>query len=127
MTSTVRPAAVAGSFYPAASDELSRTVTRLLDAVQVAAGKYPSLRPPKVLVVPHAGYIYSGATAAQAYALLKPWRNAIDRVVLLGPMTGSRSGRYPSVPLQVRMMWACRSAGNMAPPYNPDKAALYPR
>ena len=85
MTSTVRPAAVAGSFYPAASDELSRTVTRLLDAVQVAAGKNPSLRPPKVLVVPHAGYIYSGATAAQAYALLKPWRNAIDRVVLLGP------------------------------------------
>ena len=41
---------------------------------------------PKALIVPHAGYVYSGSTAAQAYAQLAPWRKAIRRVVLLGPV-----------------------------------------
>ena len=40
---------------------------------------------PKALVVPHAGYIYSGPVAANAYALLKPARGIVKRVVLLGP------------------------------------------
>jgi AmmeMemoRadiSam system protein B len=44
----------------------------------------PALRP-KALIVPHAGYIYSGPIAAQAYALLKPLRDDIRRVVLFGP------------------------------------------
>lgn len=35
--------------------------------------------------MPHAGYVYSGPTAARAYALLTPWRESIRRVVLLGP------------------------------------------
>jgi MEMO1 family protein len=38
-----------------------------------------------MLVVPHAGYMYSGSVAAPAYALLAPWRGHIRRVVLLGP------------------------------------------
>ena len=38
-----------------------------------------------MLVVPHAGYVYSGPVAAQAYALLAPWRGHIRRVVVLGP------------------------------------------
>jgi AmmeMemoRadiSam system protein B len=41
---------------------------------------------PKALIVPHAGYVYSGATAACAYALLGPMANTIERVVLLGPV-----------------------------------------
>ena len=79
----VRPAAVAGAFYPGEALSLSRTVKGLLEACSPAA---PAAQPPKALIVPHAGYVYSGSTAAQAYALLAPWRQTIRRVVLLGPV-----------------------------------------
>ncbi|MBE2263300.1 MAG: AmmeMemoRadiSam system protein B [Burkholderiaceae bacterium] len=82
---TVRPAAVAGMFYPAEATALSRMLRQLLADVPASAETGAPARPPKVLVVPHAGYVYSGATAARAYALLQPWRTAINRVVLLGP------------------------------------------
>lgn len=78
--STFRPPAVAGSFYPGDPATLAASVDRLLAAVPATSG-----RPPKVLIVPHAGYIYSGATAAAAYAKLLPLRQKIRRVVLLGP------------------------------------------
>jgi len=78
--STIRPPAVAGSFYPAAPAPLAGMIDHLL-----AAAGAPSGPAPKVLVVPHAGYIYSGPTAARAYALLAPLRGQIRRVVLLGP------------------------------------------
>jgi len=81
MFAATRPAAVAGMFYPADPRTLALEVDRLLDAVAPGA----AARAPKLLVVPHAGYIYSGAVAAQAYALLAPWREQIRRVVLLGP------------------------------------------
>ena len=81
MLATTRPAAVAGLFYPAAAGTLASEVDRLL----AAAPHGEAARPPKLLVVPHAGYVYSGAVAAQAYALLAPWREQIRRVVLLGP------------------------------------------
>ena len=45
----------------------------------------PSATWPKAVIVPHAGYIYSGHTAARAFATLEPGRHLIDRVVLLGP------------------------------------------
>ena len=80
----VRPAAVAGAFYPGEALSLSQTVKGLLDACSAATPV--SGQPPKALIVPHAGYVYSGATAAQAYALLAPWRQTIRRVVLLGPV-----------------------------------------
>jgi len=76
----IRPPAVAGSFYPGDP----ATLTALLDRLLAEAGT-PSGRPPKVLIVPHAGYIYSGLTAAKAYARLAPLRTQIRRVVLLGP------------------------------------------
>ena len=75
-----RPPAVAGIFYPDLPAVLLTTIDQLLRA----AGT-PSGRPPKVLIVPHAGYIYSGATAATAYARLAPLKGKISRVVLLGP------------------------------------------
>ena len=40
---------------------------------------------PKAIIVPHAGYMYSGPVAASAYALLAPLRQTIRRVVMLGP------------------------------------------
>ena len=79
MTHT-RPAAVAGMFYPGQAPTLRATVDHLLAAVQPIPAD-----PPKALLLPHAGYVYSGATAAAGYALLKPWTGTIRRVVLLGP------------------------------------------
>jgi MEMO1 family protein len=76
-----RPAAVAGSFYPSDPAVLAAEVEEHLGAA--APGE--SARAPKLLVVPHAGYVYSGPVAANAYALLAPWRGQVTRVVLLGP------------------------------------------
>ncbi len=81
MSMTARPAAVAGMFYPADARALAAQVDELLDEAMPRATAHA----PKLLVVPHAGYVYSGAVAAHAYALLAPWRERIDRVVLLGP------------------------------------------
>ncbi|MFN3593739.1 MAG: AmmeMemoRadiSam system protein B [Thiobacillaceae bacterium] len=80
MTLTIRRAAVAGMFYPGDRVHLARDVRRLIDAA------YPKPLRPKALIVPHAGYVYSGPVAASAYALLKDRRDEIRRVVLLGPV-----------------------------------------
>ena len=81
---TVRPAAVAGLFYPGAPPALKASVRALLDAAPRPAGNDAEC--PKALIVPHAGYIYSGPIAASAYARLVPGRSLIRRVVLLGPV-----------------------------------------
>jgi AmmeMemoRadiSam system protein B len=78
----IRLPAVAGSFYPGDARTLVATVKALLAAAPPATGDVASL---KALVVPHAGYVYSGPTAAAGYALLAPIRDRIRRVVLLGP------------------------------------------
>jgi AmmeMemoRadiSam system protein B len=77
---TVRPPAVAGLFYPGEARALSHAVTELLGSAPSTAGKAP-----KALIAPHAGYVYSGPIAASAYALLRPLRDVVTRVVLLGP------------------------------------------
>jgi AmmeMemoRadiSam system protein B len=76
----VRPPAVAGSFYPAASAALQAEVDDLLGAASPPA---TSLEP-KVLIVPHAGYVYSGPVAATAYRVLGTERLP-RRFVLVGP------------------------------------------
>ena len=81
---TVRPPAVAGAFYPGQASVLRHDVTSLL--AQARAGAERSGPAPKALVVPHAGYVYSGATAALAYARLASARASIHRVILLGPV-----------------------------------------
>jgi AmmeMemoRadiSam system protein B len=75
----IRPPAVAGSFYPAVSARLSADVDRLLSQVAAGAEK----RVPKALIVPHAGYVYSGSVAAHGYAQLK--RESLRQIVLFGP------------------------------------------
>jgi len=60
----VRPAAVAGMFYPREARELEREVADLLDGVENLA---PRFGHPKAIIVPHAGYVYSGPIAARAY------------------------------------------------------------
>ncbi|NNE38722.1 MAG: AmmeMemoRadiSam system protein B, partial [Gammaproteobacteria bacterium] len=75
----VKQPAVAGSFYPSDSDELTQILQQLLES----ATKQNS--PPKAILAPHAGYIYSGPVAANAYASLYPVREKIQKVILLGP------------------------------------------
>jgi AmmeMemoRadiSam system protein B len=77
----LRPAAVAGSFYPGEAAALEGNVAALLKA----AGQPAETAIPKALIVPHAGYVYSGAVAACAYARLRAAASVITRVVLLGP------------------------------------------
>jgi len=78
----IRPPAVAGLFYPDQPHALRATVDELVAAAEPAEITRDLL---KVLIVPHAGYVYSGPVAAAAYALLKAHRQRIRRVILLGP------------------------------------------
>src|SRR3954470_9522209 len=79
----VRPAAVAGMFYPGDAKSLAADIDEMLAGVESLA---PRLGFPKALIVPHAGYIYSGPVAAHAYDELATARGVVRRVVLLGPV-----------------------------------------
>jgi AmmeMemoRadiSam system protein B len=78
----IRPAAVAGSFYPSAAEELSYSISECFESSPLGprGAKSPS---PSLIggLVPHAGYIYSGPCAAHFYAHLD---NSVQRVILLG-------------------------------------------
>jgi AmmeMemoRadiSam system protein B/AmmeMemoRadiSam system protein A len=80
---SVRPAAVAGTFYPGDSRALAAELDDLLGGVEQLA---PRLGFPKALIVPHAGYIYSGPVAARAYDEIAAARGVVRRVVVLGPV-----------------------------------------
>ncbi|MCR8913364.1 AmmeMemoRadiSam system protein B [Marinobacter panjinensis] len=79
MSGNIRKAAVAGMFYPDDPAQLRAVVDGFLSQVPVEG---PA---PKAIIVPHAGYQFSGPVAASAYAQLAPLRDRIHRVVLLGP------------------------------------------
>jgi len=79
--SSVRRPAVAGLFYPQDPGELRHVVTGYLEACALP----PATRSPKALIVPHAGYPYSGAVAGCAYRLLRDCGTHIRHVVLMGP------------------------------------------
>ena len=82
----VREPAVAGRFYPGRRPRRSRaTVDALLAAAPAAPAAVATASAPKAIVVPHAGYVFSGPIAASAYARLAPARATVRRVVLLGP------------------------------------------
>jgi AmmeMemoRadiSam system protein B len=76
----VRVPAVAGSFYPRDARELRAEVQR-----HVAAAHVTAAAPPKAVISPHAGYVYSGPIAGAAFAALAPLRGRVVRVVLVGP------------------------------------------
>jgi AmmeMemoRadiSam system protein B len=93
----VRPPAVAGLFYPAEPEALREAVSGYLE--QGRLRRVSGGAAPKALVVPHAGYVYSGPVAGTAYALLEPLREVVRRVVLLGPAhrVPLRGLAFPSV------------------------------
>lgn len=76
----VRPPAVAGTFYPAEPERLRTQVRHLLARARQTDGP-----PPKALIAPHAGYLYSGAVAGAAFSSLREDAARIRRVVLIGP------------------------------------------
>jgi AmmeMemoRadiSam system protein B/AmmeMemoRadiSam system protein A len=76
----IRPPAVAGSFYPADKEELSKKIKGFLENIRIRDGG--EARTPKIILVPHAGYEYSGAVAAHGYKLLEG--KAIKTVIILG-------------------------------------------
>jgi AmmeMemoRadiSam system protein B len=77
---SIRHPNVAGMFYPGDAPALTAAVRAYLEAAEPR-----DLSPPKALVAPHAGYVYSGPVAASAYSLLAAYAEEISRVVLLGP------------------------------------------
>jgi MEMO1 family protein len=82
LNASVRPPAVAGLFYPGDAEALREMLGRLLANAHVET-QLPF--PPKALIVPHAGYPYSGQVAAAAYNLVESLCAVIKRVVLIGP------------------------------------------
>lgn len=80
-SASIRPAAVAGFFYP---DDPRVLQTQLAELIS-AAVPLEVVTEPKALIVPHAGYVYSGPVAAAAYRSLLALRERIRRVVLIGP------------------------------------------
>lgn len=78
----IRPAAVAGSFYPGEPSALASEVASYLAEARAASAR---ARAPKAIIAPHAGYMYSGPIAASVYARLEPLRGRVKRVVLAGP------------------------------------------
>ncbi len=82
----VRPAAVAGSFYPANPAVLSRAIFGFIEeGRRRVRAPMAAVAAPKALIVPHAGYVYSGAVAASAYARVAPMKGSVARVILMGP------------------------------------------
>jgi len=76
----IRPAAVAGMFYPGDTQELDGHISDLLMTAPAAGEDLP-----KALIVPHAGTVYSGPIAATAYKQVTGRGELIRQVVLLGP------------------------------------------
>lgn len=88
ITGAIRPPAVAGSFYPADRTTLKQLINHQLDySREVLQQLEPALPAgvPKAVIVPHAGYVYSGTAAALAYALLERGRGSVTRAVIVGP------------------------------------------
>ncbi|MCB1774185.1 MAG: AmmeMemoRadiSam system protein B [Gammaproteobacteria bacterium] len=76
----IKMPAVAGLFYPGSAVDLRRDIDHYLQVADVGDNKRPL-----ALIAPHAGYVYSGPVAANAYATLQPWAADIRRVVVLAP------------------------------------------
>jgi AmmeMemoRadiSam system protein B/AmmeMemoRadiSam system protein A len=104
----LRPAAVAGLFYPDDPAELRSEIARYLEAAAAASdAETPAgdveADPPKAVIAPHAGYRYSGLTAGYAYRMLAPRRGQVERVVVVGP---AHRVRVAGVGLSTARAWA---------------------
>ncbi|MDD5022932.1 MAG: AmmeMemoRadiSam system protein B, partial [Candidatus ainarchaeum sp.] len=87
---TVRYPAAAGTFYPSEKSELREMINSFIESAEEKEidGEL------RALVVPHAGYIYSGPVAAVGYKLLQKKKREYEKIVLIGP---SHFTRFPGV------------------------------
>ncbi len=96
-----RAAAVRGTFYPSSKNEIEAMYAHYNKFIDDAIENKEFLKSsPKALIVPHAGYIYSGFTANVAYRVLK--NSKPQRVVVIGPshrvyIDGTSVGLYDSI------------------------------
>ncbi len=97
MTTAIREPAVAGLFYPDRPDQIEADLSRLIDDVE------PKARP-RALVVPHAGWTYSGRVAGQVYGRV----TLPPLAVLLGP---NHTGLGPWGSIMTRGRWAFPGGG----------------
>jgi len=79
----IRKPAYAGQFYPGDRDALTAQIDRYTQTAQKTEIRLPADRPLKALIMPHAGYIYSGLTAAHAYLALKD--RQFKKIIIIGP------------------------------------------
>jgi AmmeMemoRadiSam system protein B len=90
----IRKSAVAGRFYPGSAEELRASVDRLIEPVEAA----PALTDAIAVMAPHAGYLYSGATAGRVFAAVR----VPDKVIILCP---NHTGFGPTVSVWPRGNW----------------------
>lgn len=96
MNCSQKPEAVAGIFYPKQRKELELLIKNYFKEVKINLENFSK---PKIIIVPHAGYIYSGKIAAHAYALIKKFK--YQNFILLGP-----SHFYPiDFPITCNFSW----------------------
>jgi len=93
----IRKPVWAGAFYPAARSELEKTIDRFTARAKKTHVQIPTHKALRALILPHAGYIYSGLTAAHASLVLKEKQFA--RVILIGPdhRVGFKNGAISDV------------------------------
>ncbi len=82
-TNNIRKAVYAGSFYPANKEKLAETIENLIRKADKNPPNLPANKKLKALIFPHAGYIYSGLTAAYCASVLKG--ESFNEVILMGP------------------------------------------
>lgn len=78
-----RPPAVAGMFYPKDPVELKRVIADLTRKAEKSGPAVPAGQPLRALILPHAGYSYSGFATAHAAPLLK--QRQFDKIIVMGP------------------------------------------
>ncbi len=83
LAENIRKPAYAGSFYPADKSEIGQTIEILTSKAKETRFIIPAGKSLKALILPHAGYIYSGLTASHASLVLS--ENQFSKVILLGP------------------------------------------
>jgi AmmeMemoRadiSam system protein B len=83
----VRQPAVAGTFYPKDTKQLRQYISSTLSRAKHASktSEMPAYGRLRGLVVPHAGYVYSGEIAARGFSRLIPYVDEVERVLVIGP------------------------------------------
>jgi hypothetical protein len=93
----IRQPVRSGSFYPAEAQELRQLIDRLTQQARASHPNLPDGKSLRALILPHAGYMYSGPTAAHAARVLS--ENQFTKVLVMGPdhFLGFSNGAIPTV------------------------------